>query len=297
MSSDRRRRAAALVLGVGTVLLSLAPTATAAPSGGRAGDAVTAVGFPDERNQREERADAGVAAGKSPSGGAGGWLSSAVAVAGLAVPALGALFLVRGRRATGPVSGFTHPRAVFAAARAADEDGLRRRAEAEVVALGEAAQAADADATPGLRRALDAYAAAGTVLDAARGLPDLAGALALAAEGRDALTDSPAALPLCFFNPLHGRADRRTRWRPLGRRDHLDVATCPRCTTALGTRRAPEVLTDTTADGRPVPYFELPRDRSVWAATGYGSLLGGEGDTLTARVERGDFSRSLSAPG
>lgn len=68
------------------------------------------------------------------------------------------------------------------------------------------------------------------------------------------------------------------------------MATCAACTAALRHRRAPEVLTDTTADGRRVPYFEVPAGRSVWAATGYGSLVRGE-DSLTARVARGDFTR------
>ncbi|MCD9876116.1 hypothetical protein [Streptomyces guryensis] len=218
------------------------------------------------------------------------------AVTALALLAAGTLALVRHRRtgrygrAPGP-SPFAHPQAVFAAARDADEAALRRRAEAEVLALGKSAEAADVSGTPGLQHALDAYAAAGTVLDAARGLPDLAGVLALVAEGRDALAGSRSALPLCFFNPLHGRAVRRTTWRPLGRRDRAQVAVCPACAAAVRARRAPEVLTDVAESGGPVPYFEVPAERSMWAATGYGSLLGG-GDGLVGRVARGDFTRS-----
>ncbi|MFC8345917.1 hypothetical protein [Streptomyces sp. NPDC057280] len=202
-----------------------------------------------------------------------------------------ALLLVRKRRRTTgpPPSPFAYPQTVFAAAGAADESALRRRAEAEVIALGEAAARPE---TPSPQRALDAYTAAGTVLDSARGLPDLAGVLALVTEGRDALTaTSPAPLPLCFFNPLHGRATHRTTWRPLGRQNRAQVATCPTCTEALHHHRAPEVLTDTTPDGRQVPYFELPAESSVWAATGYGSLVR-DGDSLTERVTRGDFTRT-----
>ncbi|MDT9700819.1 hypothetical protein [Streptomyces sp. P17] len=201
-----------------------------------------------------------------------------LAVAAVAAVALSALLLlVRHRRRT-PVS------ALFAAARAADEDALRRRAEAEVVALGESARTTDS-AAPGLRRALDAYAAAGTVLDAARGLPDLAGVLALVTEGRNALANAPDPLPLCFFNPLHGRGTRLVTWRPLGRRERVRVAACTPCGAATRTRRSPEVL----VDGDAVPYFEVPG--SFWAATGYGSLLRG-GDSLAGRVARGDFRRS-----
>ncbi|WP_371527842.1 hypothetical protein OG302_18820 [Streptomyces sp. NBC_01283] len=237
------------------------------------------------------------------------WLLPAGIAVAVALAAAGLFVGVRRRgrgrpnrypSATG--SPFAHPQAVFAAARTADETALRRQTEAEVLALGEAIQAADTS-SPGMQSALDAYAAAGTVLDAARGLPDLAGVLALVTSGRDALEGTVSPLPLCFFNPLHGRAELRIRWRPLGRRDQLHVAACEACVAAVRTRRAPEVLTD-DLDGRTVPYFEVPADRSVWAATGYGSLLSdtsgtseasgtsGTADTgLAGRVGRGDFSR------
>ncbi|WP_326796532.1 hypothetical protein OG946_14515 [Streptomyces sp. NBC_01808] len=226
-------------------------------------------------------------------------LTLAAAAAAVAVLA-GLLWYVRrgrtgSRAATAP---FATPQAVFAAARTADEAELRRRAEEEVVALGEAVREVETDApdrAPHVHAALDAYAAAGTVLDGARSRADLAGVLALVAEGRDALEAARATrprrtapLPLCFFNPLHGRATHRTRWRPLGSRRQLPVATCDTCTKALRERRAPEVLTDTT-DGREVPYFEVPAESSIWAATGYGSLTR---DPLAPRVARGDFTRT-----
>ncbi|MGW0909328.1 hypothetical protein [Streptomyces sp. NPDC002853] len=228
----------------------------------------------------------------------------ALALALAVVLAAGGLFFVGVRRrgrgrsnrypsATG--SPFAFPQAVFAAARTADEGALRRRTEAEVTALGEAAAESAPASTPGLQGALDAYAAASKVLDSARGLPDLAGVLALVAEGRDALAPADGAarspLPLCFFNPLHGRADLRLRWRPLGRRDHLHVAACEECATAVRSRRAPEVLTD-IHEGRSLPYFEVPPEQSLWAATGYGSLLRDtEHEGLAARVGRGEFPR------
>ncbi|MFJ7331733.1 hypothetical protein ACIQUU_00540 [Streptomyces sp. NPDC101116] len=212
------------------------------------------------------RSGTGSAVGGSGSAVTGWWLL--IAVPALALTVLAARAALLRSRASSPVV----PQLVFASARAADEARVRRRAEAEVLELGESTQAADVATTPGLQRALDAYAAAGKVLDGARGLPDLVGALALAQEGRDALTGS-RGLPLCFFNPLHGRAALRTGWRRIGRRDRLDVAVCQDCADALRDHRAPEVLTDTARDGRTVAYFELPADRSVWAATGYGSLM------------------------
>ncbi|MFI5523172.1 hypothetical protein [Streptomyces platensis] len=185
---------------------------------------------------------------------------------------------------------FALPRSVFAAARQADEAGLRDRAAEEVVRLGEEARTAQG-APEAVERALDAYAAAGTVLDRARGVADLAGVFALVAEGRAALSGAAEALPLCFFHPLHGPAVRRIPWRPLGRREQLRVAACETCLRAIRTRRAPEVLTD-RQDGRPVPYFEVPAEDSLWAATGYGSLLSGTDDSLAGRVQRGDFTRT-----
>lgn len=204
-----------------------------------------------------------------------------MAAAGLAVlTALIVLLLVRRRRRR------TASPQVFTTARAADEAAVRARASSEVMALASAVQAADVAATPGLRPALDAYEAAGKVLDAARGVPDLAGVLALVAEGEDALAGASDALPLCFFNPLHGRATGRKTWRPLGRRERAKMAVCTACAAALRAHRSPEVLTD----GASVPYFEVTG--SVWAATGYGSLLRGE-DSLAGRVARGDFTRSV----
>ncbi|MET8684247.1 hypothetical protein ABZV77_08525 [Streptomyces sp. NPDC004732] len=247
--------------------------------------------------------------GRSGDSGRPVWPVLVIAVVVAAALLSGAALLVRSghrrRSPSGPAARsrapFAFPQAVFAAAHAADEAELRRRAETEVLTLGEAARAADTETTPGLQRALDAYAAAGTVLDSARGLPDLAGVLALVTEGRDALAGTPDPLPLCFFNPLHGRAARTITWRPLGHRDQLRVAACADCARAVRERRAPEVLTDTSEAGPggvPLPYFEVDAATSVWAATGYGSFIGGgDGghsdaeDGLARRVARGDFSR------
>ncbi|MFJ1886295.1 hypothetical protein [Streptomyces sp. NPDC088137] len=221
------------------------------------------------------------------SGGGSATLLTVVAVLVLAVA--GAAFVLRRRRSPRHTV-FSFPDAVFAADQAADEAGLRRRAAAELLALGEAVEQADGSDTPGLSRALDAYDAAGRVLDAARGLPDLVGVLALVAEGRSALVPAPG-LPLCFFDPRHGTAVRRNTWRPLGRRERVDVAVCEDCAQALRARRSPQVLA-VRDRGRTVPYFEVPAERSLWAATGYGSLLSGPDDTLAARVGTGEFSRA-----
>ncbi|WP_159042139.1 hypothetical protein [Streptomyces sp. TP-A0875] len=205
-----------------------------------------------------------------------------------------ALYLRRRRRRLGPR--YHLPRAVHAAALTATEEEVRATAQREVVELGETL-AADQDerAPERLRHALDAYAAAGTVLERARSLADLAGVLALVAEGRDALEAGPEAepLPLCFFQPLHGRGQERVGWRPVGYRQTLTVSACAVCAGVVRARRAPEVLIDRYR-GREMPYFQIPAECSVWSATGYGSF---GGDSLTARVRRGDFSRGLRRSG
>ncbi|OKJ08151.1 hypothetical protein [Kitasatospora sp. CB01950] len=243
-----------------------------------------------ERLDREYAARPHTPEPNSPSFGGSSHTPTVVAVAVVVVVLAGGLLLVRRRRSSRRDAAFALPAVVFAADRAADEAGLRRRAAAEVLALGEAVNGADGTTTPGLARALDAYDAAGRVLDGATDLADLAGVLALAAEGRAALATGPA-LPLCFFDPRHGTAGARTSWRPLGRRDRVDVAACPDCLRALRARRAPEALA-VREQGRTVPYFEVPAERSLWAATGYGSLLSGPDDTLAARVGTGQFSRA-----
>ncbi|MGP3973286.1 hypothetical protein ACTWQF_04455 [Streptomyces sp. 8N114] len=237
--------------------------------------------------------------------------SSPLLLAALIVPALAvlvvAVLVYRARRSrTSTRAPFTSPRSVFATARKAGVRDLRKRAQRELLTYNEellahepgdsAADGEEAADTDLLQLSLDAYAAAGTVLDNARDIPDLAGVLALLHEGRDALrrsastgsARSTAALPLCFFHPLHGPAAERVRWRPLGRRESLDVAACGDCAAAVAGRRAPEVLTQAHEDRR-IPYFEVPPEHSLWAATGYGSLTE---DTLTERVLRGDFTRT-----
>jgi multidrug efflux pump subunit AcrA (membrane-fusion protein) len=143
-------------------------------------------------------------------------------------------------------------------------------------------------------RALDAYEAAGKVLDRAQDLADLAGVLVLVRMGRDAITAAEtagsshvhASVPLCFFNPLHGVSARNVRWRPLGQRDSLQVRACNRCADLVRQRRQPDALM-CWLHAREVPYYELDPQQSVWAATGYGQFS----NDLIDRVLAG-----LSAP-
>jgi hypothetical protein len=217
-------------------------------------------------------------------------------VAGAAVGGM----LVIGRRRRRP-SAFVTPSSVFAAARTATESELRAQAQQQVIALGELVEEpgplAGADPATGsgseqereqVALALDAYQAAGKVLDSATGVCDLAGVLVLTHLGRNAAAaalalkagrPAPPAHPLCFFNPLHGESVRQIRWRPLGKHETLDVRACRECAAAAGQHRLPDVLTD-RRDGQATPYYEADPRHSVWAATGYGQF----GTDLVQRI-------------
>ncbi|WP_018656591.1 hypothetical protein [Actinomadura flavalba] len=223
--------------------------------------------------------------------------------AGLAVAGVAGLLLWRHRRmrvARPAGSALLLPRTVFTTAGHASQEELRAQASREVVAFGEALDAADVPGTAERPRelltlALDAYQAAGTTLDAARGMPDLAGVLVLVDLGRDALASATSVAaggpeiplePLCFFNPLHGDATVRVDWRPLGSRERLNVRACADCARAVKQRRTPDVLLDRTGPD-PIPYFESDPAHSIWAATGYGQFA----TDLVPRILRGDLHR------
>ncbi|WUI03007.1 hypothetical protein OHR68_14730 [Spirillospora sp. NBC_00431] len=220
--------------------------------------------------------------------------------AGVAVLGAGGFLLWRRRRMASvrrADGGLLLPRTVFATALRADEEQLREQASREVIAFGELLDETTVPTTGERARALmtnalDAYQAAGKTLDAARGVPDLAGVLVLLDQGHDALASARAVadgapeippVPLCFFNPLHGDAETRLDWRPVGSRERLKVRSCRACARAARGKETPDVLMD-RRDGRDVPYYEADPAASVWAETGYGQLR----DDLVHRVLRGD---------
>lgn len=232
---------------------------------------------------------------KGGNGGGGPWLVIGIVVLILAGAGSGSWLMVRRRRPQLPP--VVTPHSVFSAARTATETELRGQAEQQVIALGELVEQ---PGPPGggagpqaeraqqlLARALDAYQAAGKVLDSASGLCDLAGVLVLVHIGRGAALSgqalqagrpAPASYPLCFFNPLHGEGSHQTRWRALGQRDALDVHACDECAAAAGQHRPPDALLDGG-----IPYYEADPRRSVWAATGYGQF----GSDLAQRILTG----------
>ncbi|MCY9784479.1 hypothetical protein KIK06_11310 [Nocardiopsis sp. EMB25] len=194
---------------------------------------------------------------------------------------------------------WTRPRAVPALRQHAAFDNvdqahretLERRAGQELVELGERLgamehrSAAEAEA---LRGALDAHAAARAIHDRLDGgsLADVVGVLVLldlaeermARRGRGGLRRRH-----CYANPLHGTDTRPTDWRQTGSRRAVRVPLCGTCAKAVRARMRPNALPVEHGD-RTVPYFEVPAEESVWAATGFGTLT----DDLVERIQRGD---------
>ncbi len=196
----------------------------------------------------------------APGGGSDDGLTIGIPIAAAVVlAAAGGLLWLRRRRDRVAVERLRLPHTVFSTALRAGEDELRSRAEQELVALGESLEGAEGEPDE-LKRALDAYAAAGRTLDRARSAADLAGVLVLVHQGRA----GKDATPLCYFDPRHGEGAIAVKWRAPGTRERRPVRACAACAKAVRDRSAPDVLLD---DGR--PYYE---GTTLWAETGYGQF-------------------------
>lgn len=210
-----------------------------------------------------------------------GILTALLLAAGAAAGAAVAVALVSRRRRgrAGRGRGFTLPTTVLHTVRAAEDRRLRARAEAEVLALGEAIGRDEPDGgAPALeawQQALDHYAAARSILAQASRPADVVGALVLARRGesaraaadRDSRTPWQPPLP-CWFNPLHEGPTSEVTWREGARA--VDVPACGACAGAVGAGREPEDVLDVIEGDRTVHYFHL--DLGAWTRTGYGAL-------------------------
>ncbi len=171
--------------------------------------------------------------------------------------------------------------------------------------------------------AMEAFQAAGKLLDEAADLPDLAAAVVLAdralerfaaAHDRHAGRRPAARVVRCFYNPLHGPArgphperggphggrpqgGRRGRRRPPSAREAAADRRpcCSPCRLAILAGQSPDVLpalvTVKVSRHRStkvlVPYYAVPRQSSLWSATGCGAY----DDTAPGRVLRGEHRR------
>ncbi|MDA2807132.1 hypothetical protein [Nocardiopsis suaedae] len=239
-------------------------------------------------------ADGGSAEAPSGGGGPGVWPWAAGAAVLLLAAGGGAYLLYRPRRLPEP------PRhAAFDNVDRARREVLQERAERELVEVGERISGQEAgpgeDSATAMATALDAHAAARSVLDSApegdAGLADLAGVLVLLDKAEDAMARAGAGgrgreRRHCYANPLHGTATADTDWRAMGADRTVRVPLCKACAKSVRTRMRPDPLL-VEHEGRTVPYYDVPAEESVWAATGFGTLTG----DLVARVQRGEHTR------
>lgn len=179
------------------------------------------------------------------------------------------------------------PARVFRYASTARDRELRADLEARLVAF---AETMDRHATPTApaaqaaeQRALDDYAAARKLLAGDAGTLDLVAAYVLADDGEQAMAvadalaagrAAPRPQPLCFYDPLHGRAATEVVLRP-----ELDVPACRACAAAVRGHRPPDALRDGD-----IPWFEAD---TLWARTGLGRF----DEDLAGRVLRGEARR------
>lgn len=225
----------------------------------------------------------GTSSASDDGGGVGTGVVTGVVVGVLALVAI--VVAARRRRArsravapTPTGASFTLPAAVLSTVRAAEDQRTEARAQNDVLALGEAIDAAELDprrssALPAWQAALDHYDVARRILDRDHSPADAVGAIVLAARGRSALRSAVRGrswqpTPSCYFNPLHTGDTTAVLWQDDDQR--VRVPACPRCAAAVAAGREPDDVLDFVADGRPAHYFKL--DLGAWSRTGYGAL-------------------------
>lgn len=181
---------------------------------------------------------------------------------------------------------FELPAATLSMIRQSRDEQLERRAEAEVLALGEAIDRTEmkGDAPTSWQAALDHYDLSRRILDGRHSQADVVGALVLSERGQAALSAASRGQKWspevsCYFNPLHGRGSRRVRWA--GQQGAAQVPACADCARDLERDREPDDVLDFVVDGRARHYFDL--DLEPWSSTGYGAL----DPDLTGRLFRG----------
>lgn len=220
---------------------------------------------------------------RSDDGGVGTGLVTGLVVGVLAVVAI--VVAARRRRARARPAApsatgapFTLPAAVLSTVRAAEDERTETRAQADVLALGEAIDQAELDprrskSLPAWQAALDHYDVARRILDREHSPADAVGAIVLAARGHSALGSAVrgrgwSPTPSCYFNPLHEGATTPVVWQD--GRTGVRVPACRRCAEAVRAGQEPDDVLDFVAHGRPAHYFKL--DLGAWSRTGYGAL-------------------------
>lgn len=172
--------------------------------------------------------------------------------------------------------------AVTATVGQAQEEEYRTRLGERLTGCGQRVSAHTADDSDRIRTALEAYTAAAKILDSSVDKSDLVGVQVLLDMCEAALNGeiSPAH---CFFDPRHTGGKAFVRWRAPASFESVKVLACRECRQAVRQHRTPPAVLDSTGE-RPLPYYAVPPENSVWAATGYGTLV----SDLPGRIMRGD---------
>ncbi|QBI53655.1 hypothetical protein [Streptomonospora litoralis] len=207
------------------------------------------------------------------------WAGAAV----LVLLAAGAAFLLLRRR---EASAAVPQPAAFDNADRAQLESLVERGERDLIDIGERLSAATGLPQRHLSHALDARDAAARVYDGMKAdgpvLAEAVGVLVLLGLAEDALAGRETPRRPCYANPLHGSRTRSVQWREFGGSRRIQVPLCAECAGAIRKRVGPRVL-PAEHGGHTVPYYEVPAQESVWAATGFGTLT----DDLVHRILTG----------
>ncbi|MEU4282384.1 hypothetical protein [Nocardiopsis dassonvillei] len=163
----------------------------------------------------------------------------------------------------------------------AQQDEYRARIAERLTGCGQRVSARG-DSSEEVERALEAYTAAAKVFDSADDKSDLVGVQVLL-DMCDAALDGEIRPAHCFFDPRHVGGKAMVRWRAPASFDSVRVLACRECRKAVRAHRTPQSVLDSTG-ARPLPYYSVPPEDSVWAATGYGTLV----SDLPARIMRGE---------
>lgn len=190
------------------------------------------------------------------------------------------LWLMR-RRSRRPLRVVPLSEAVVETVNATGQESIRRELERALVSYGRRVSRFSGNHARAAT-ALEAYEAAAKVLDAAEDMADLVGARVLLDHCEAALSGDSTPRH-CFFDPRHEGETGKARWRAPALHRSVTVRACARCRRDLKEHRIPmTVLASNGLDA--VPYYAVPAQESVWAATGYGTLA----PDLAARVLRGE---------
>ncbi len=170
---------------------------------------------------------------------------------------------------------FTLPASVLSAITQTRDHEREESVDAEVLALGEAIDAATMgrSSSAAWQAALDHYDLARRIMQRAHSPADTVGALVLARRGHAALEAAVAGkawspTPTCYFNPVHKAGTTQVTWK--GEHGSVVVPACAACAKSVDAGHEPEDILDFADGDNRRHYFDL--DLGVWSRTGYGAL-------------------------